>query len=184
MGVNMNNVNEYRTIIEKFARERVNQRVSNGMAVHASVLLETMFKHATAEMRIFTGELNHVVFAQDSLIAAAKQFLMKPYASLRILVQKDQGIEWAQKHPLVSSLSEMNAPHGHYELRFASGSYALDTANHFAVMDNDGYRFELDHGDCRAVANFNEPRVAIDLMKAFDKAFSLGKSSTVERKSA
>lgn len=170
----MNNVNEYRAIIERFAHERINQRVSNGMAVHAAVLLETMFKHAAAEMRIYTGELHQDVFGQSGIVDAAKGFLSKPYARLRILIQKKHDLAWVHGHPLLKAINDMAAPHGDLEVRFASGVYASDQANHFAVMDNDGYRFELQHENCQAVANFNEPRVAKNLLSVFDQAFELG----------
>lgn len=168
---------EYREIIEKFARERINKRVSNGAPAHASVLLETMFKHAVAEMRIFTKELNGSVFGEQHMIDAATRFLGKPYSSMKILLQEGKDEAWAKDHPLFKAIAKMGEPHGKVEVVNASGSYAENDANHFAVMDNDGYRFEFDHEKCKAVANFNEPKVAKDLISAFDKAFELSKKS-------
>lgn len=169
----MSNILEYREIIERFARDRTNQRVPNGLPQHASVLLETMFKHATAEMRIYTGELNEAVFGQPAMISAVASFLSKPYASMKILLQKEKDDSWVDSHPLIQAISKIQAPHGRTEIRCAQGVYATEAANHFAVMDNDAYRYELDHGACKAVANFNEPRVAEQLLSVFDKAFDL-----------
>lgn len=171
----MSDVTEYRSIIERFARERIDQRVPNGLPEHAAILLETMFANASAEIRIFTGELGSV-YGGERLIDTAKQFLSKPYSSLRILVQKGQTPQWAGQHPLLRGLSELPVPHGKVIVQQAAGGYADGKAHHFAVMDNDGYRFELEHDTCKAIANFNEPKVAKDLMKAFDAACQLSHS--------
>lgn len=164
---------EYRQIIEKFAREHIPQRVPNGLPQHAAILLETMFKYAGAEMRIFSGELHEGVFGQPSMIDAVVGFIEKRYSSLRILLEKEKDDDWVRNHPLVKAISQVGEAHGHAEIRCASGLYAGGKANHFAVMDNDGYRFERDHASCRAIANFNEPDVAKSLIQAFDVAFDL-----------
>ena len=175
MSNEISHVQEYREIIEKFARQRLNQRVPNGLPQHAAILIETMFKNAAAEMRIFTGELNKRVFGEPQAIEAALKFLSKPYAMLRILLQKDLSREEVLELPLVKSLNKLNDLHGRVEIVSASGTYATDEAKHFAVMDNDGYRFEFDHENCKAVANFNDPVTAKELIEAFDSAFSLAR---------
>lgn len=176
---NMNH-NEYREIIEQFARDRVDQRVSNGMPMHAKILLETIFKTAAAEVRIFTGELNESVFGDKELKRSVKKFLSKPYSNLQILIQKENDNDWMSKHPFISfikSLESSEVPHGSVEIRFAQGAYSSDEAKHFSVMDNDGYRFEHDHSNTLAVANFNEPKTAQQLRLVFDVAFSNAKKS-------
>ena len=174
---NESHVQEYRQIIEKFAAQRLNQRVPNGLPQHAAILIETMFQHAAAEMRIFSGDCNETVFGKPSTIAAVCNFLSKPYAVLRILVQNEKDQEWVDTHPLVTALKELESPHGQVEIIAAEGVYSTDEANHFAVMDNDGYRFEFDHQNTKAVANFNEPEVAKELLSAFDSAFKLAKET-------
>lgn len=176
----MSQISEYKKIVDRFASERINQRIPNGLYEHATVLLQAMFKNAAAEVRIFTGDLDQTVFGNPSLINSAKAFLRnKPYARLRILVQKEQNPEWLTSHPLVKAIQEIDGQKGDFELRFAKGNYSTDDAHHFAVMDNDGYRFELDHEACKAVANFNEPEVAQALLGAFDKAFSCAEEAAI-----
>lgn len=171
----MDNINEYRQIIEQFARERTNARVSNGLPLHASILIETMFKSAKAEMRIFTRELDNNVFGNADILAAAEKFISRPYAKLEILLQKSQNEKWASSHPLLTKLAELSqsGPHGNVVVRNAVGSYSNEGTNHFAVMDNDGFRYELDHDGCRAIANFNESRTASKLAEFFDLAFDI-----------
>lgn len=171
----MDNANEYREIIERFARDRVDTRVPNGTPLHASILIETMFNSATAEMRIFTRELDADVFGKAEIKKAVSKFISKPYANLKILLQRSQNEDWVKSHPLIKMLNEINVCglHGKVEIRNAIGSYAKDDANHFAVMDNDGFRFELDHDKCKALANFNEVKTAKKLVQIFDQAFDI-----------
>ena len=167
----MSESNEYRTIIQRFAKDRVNARVPNGLPMHASTLLECMFENAAAEMRIYSGKLIQDVYSGDGIVKAAAKFLGRPYASLRILLQSPADRSELANHPLLAGLSNIT-PRGSVIVRNAVGSYAKEEANHFAVMDNDGFRYELDHGKCEAIANFNEPDTAKILVQAFDAAFA------------
>ena len=162
-------VDEYRQTIERFAAERINQNISNGLPQHAKILLETMFKNASAEMRIYTGDLNADIYGDVTVVDAIKTFLLKPYAKLVILLQNQQPTDWAEKHPLIKALSLIRGSHGSVEIRFASGNYSTDEANHFAVMDNDAFRYEHNHENCEAVANFNNSKTAKQLVSVFDQ---------------
>lgn len=174
---------EYRSIIEQLASAHTNQRVSNGLTVHAAILLETMFKNASAEMRIFSRELNEVVYGTDSMLDAVRGFISKPYSSLKILLERELTEEALETHSLIKALKSVSGPHGSVEIIAASGNYSSGEVEHFAVMDNDGYRFEFDHDNTKAVANFNEPKVAKNLLKVFDQAVAFakerGKSSLI-----
>lgn len=179
---NMGQINEYQEIITRFATKRTNVRIPNGLPQHASILVETMFLNATAEMRIFTKELTKDVFGGPAILAAIKQFLSKPYASLKILLQLPQDVEWTKEHPLFHVFNEFkdkNILHGAVLIKSASGSYSKDEANHFAIMDNDGFRYETDHYNCKAIANFNEPNIAKKLIGVFDSAFEMENSQPI-----
>ncbi len=162
-------IQEYRQVIERLAAEGVSQRISNGIPVHASILLETMFKHADSEMRIYSGELSPKTYDRDELILAARRFLGRPGRRLRVLLQK--GATDLKDRKFIRAISDLGASCGTLEVRSARGVYETDAAKHFAVMDERGYRFEIDHAETRAVANFNEPVIAQELVSAFDRAF-------------
>lgn len=176
----MDDILEYRTIIERFARDRIDARVPNGLPQHASILIETMFRSATAEIRIFSRELDEKVFGSSEIKNAVIKFISnKPYANLKILLQKNHDEKWINNHFLVNAIKQIDGLHGRVEIRNAAGSYAKDDTNHFAVMDNDGFRFELDHDNCKAVANFNEPKTAKKLITAFDEAFKISRENFI-----
>lgn len=167
--------NEYKELIEDLARDRKHLRVPNGHPYHAAILMETMLNHAQAEVRIFTGTFSKEFYGQEGIVNAAWKFLSKPYTSLKILVQKPNQLD---SHPIIAKVrqaEESGIPHGNIEVIEADGAYSKKDAKHFAVMDNDGFRFETDHSNCKAVANFNEPELADELILAFDRAFEIAK---------
>lgn len=170
----MEHLSEYRELIKKFASCRTNTRIQNGLPQHASILVETMLNTATAEMRIYTKELNESVYGALEVQAALRKFLSKPYSCLKILLQDGQDQSWVSKHPLLQICEDFRhkSGHGAVMVKAAVGSYSRG-ANHFTVMDNDGYRFETDHENCKAIANFNEPETAKKLIEVFDMAFSM-----------
>ena len=166
-------VSGYGDLIERLAAQKLNQRISNGVPAHAAILLETMFRHAEEEIRIYTGKLDGDTYAAPALIREAKRFLRRPGTCLRVLLQERRTVEWAKEQPFIKQLLDTPPGLGTFEVRCARGIYATDKAKHFSVMDGTGYRFEVDHAKTRAVANFNEPEVARDFSSAFDRAYEI-----------
>lgn len=166
-------IQSYRQFIEVLARDNVNQRIPNGHPVHASVLVEAMFEKAEREMRIFTGSLAAETYDEPLLVDAACRFLTKPRSRLRILLQQPMQKTDVLSRKMVSEILAMRARRvGTFDVRVADPAYAHD--DHYAVMDDGGFRFEVDHTETTAVANFNEPSVARELASGFDVAFGLG----------
>jgi len=171
-----NELAAYRLLIDRLARGSVNQRIPNGHPMHAAILMESMFENARNDMRIFSGQLAGETYDQPELIDAACRFLERPGARLRILLQDTLPIEELARKRLVVELAEKNSRRlGAMELRTATGVYASGAAKHFAVMDDRGFRFEVDHPGTQAIANFNEQDAARDLSAAFDAAFRMAK---------
>jgi len=161
----------YKKVVGRLAKGQICQQIPNEHPMHAAALIETMFDNAEKDVRIFTGKLAKATYDQPDLVAAAARFLERPGARLRILVQRQLTHADLQDRALLAKLNESVK----LEIKQATGSYAESDANHFAVMDERGFRFELEHSKSEAVANFNEPRIARELIAAFDTAFSMGK---------
>ncbi len=165
---------EYRKLIEELAEKRANRRVPNGHPEHASILLETMFKRAEHDVRIYTGALNETVYGRPGLIEALKRFIARPGARLRVLLQDQHDAAWVKSQPMIKALYEKNR-RDNVEVAVATGVYATNKAKHFSVMDDCGFRFEHDHSQTQAVANFNEPEIALELASVFDIVFGQAK---------
>jgi len=159
---------EYRELVEKLVRNNSATRISNGQSAHAAILIETMFKNACSEVRIYSGELNNDVYCGDGVIHSAIEFLKKAGSSLRILLQKDHE---SSSHKLLNAIESNDDLLGDYEVRVAVGTYATDDADHFAIMDEKGFRYEIDHDKCNAIASFNEPETAQKMATIFDFVF-------------
>lgn len=167
---------DYKRIITLLAEEHIDARIPNGLPQHAAILIEAMFLNATKEMRIFTQNLCVEVFGKPEVLAAARKFLSKPHAKLMILLQQPSDLSKLGTHPLYQVFSQIRDKellHGAVEIKNATGSYTKDDANHFTVMDADGFRFETDHHKCKAEANFNDTKIAKKLIGAFDAAFGM-----------
>jgi hypothetical protein len=158
---------EYRALVHRLASARTDQRIPNGKAIHAAIVLEAMFARASAEMRVFSGALSPATYDVAFLREAARRFLKRPGTSLKVLIQ--ERLREVFDRPFLRELIGFPG----LSVRFALGAYARPDAKHIAVMDSVGYRFELDHSNTSAVANFNEPRVAMELASVFDRAFSI-----------
>jgi hypothetical protein len=170
---------DYRRLIQKLATNQLNQRIPNGMPAHAAILFETMFQTAKEDVRIFTGDLNPKAYASPELGKAANAFVAAPRHRLHILLQHPQDASWLTRQALVECLLSNGRLPENFQVRCATGPYAT-SARHFAVMDQCGYRYETNHDECKAFANFNEPEVATMLAASFDVAFAAAKPLTLQ----
>jgi hypothetical protein len=164
---------EYRKLIHKLASGSIDQRIPNGKPIHAAILLEAMFDRACTQMRIFTGKLSSDTYDAPFLIEAAKRFVKKPGTTLKLLIQTT-----LDDLPARHFIQAVKGAPG-LAVRFAQGAYSQRDAKHIAIMDASGFRFETDHGSTSAIANFNEPRVAVELASAFDRAFFMARPAVV-----
>jgi hypothetical protein len=162
--------NAYRQFIERFAESQLNQRIPNGKPAHAAVLFETMFKKAKDDVRIFTGDLSREAYGTPELLQSAKDAVRRG-VRVQILLQHKKDLAWVVAQPLIESTMYNGKLPANIDVRCATAPYS-DSTKHFAVMDHIGYRWEWNHKECKAFANFNEPGVASDLARTFDRAFS------------
>jgi hypothetical protein len=163
----------YEEIVEFLAKEKVNQRISNGRTEHAISLLKVMFKYAEKEIRIYTGCLFDGVYGDKGLLSAFKNFLLDENNKVFVLLQNN--VLNIDEHPMIQTANDLKKinSRGRFIVRHARGIYAQESVEHFAVMDKSGFRYELDDENKKAIANFNEPKTASNFIKAFDLAFEL-----------
>lgn len=158
----------YRRLVEDLAKDRTDRRIPNGEPGHARILVTEMLKNAEEGVRVFSGSFNKEVYGEPRLLEAACSMLRRG-KRLKVLIQNDDELAL---HPLVAALANEKREHRSLvEFKKARGTYAAADAKHFAVMDGAAFRFEVNHEKCHAVANFNEPDVALVLRKTFESAF-------------
>jgi hypothetical protein len=164
----------FRAYVRNLAKNRVGERIRTSSKRHAIAIFEAMFGSATKKICIFTEQLLPDVFGAAEVIDAAGSFISRPQTILQVLVQTPKVQSNWGEHPLFRALTS-GPPEGRGRIvaRAATGSYARDTAHHFAVVDEVGYRFEVQHDTAEAIASFSEPTTAKQLQVAFDEAFNL-----------
>ena len=164
------NQKNYFAIIDECAREKKDLVIHNGDARHAAYLLETFFRNAVSKISIFSGKLFDGVFDNSVLNNALENFLKKSGTRVDIICQEQLTSEDFKKSVFLRTLAKFK------KKVWLGDASKLDIGklNHFSIMDDTAFRYEFDHENKRAVANFGRPDVARDLEEVF---FSLKKVS-------
>ncbi|MHB8562388.1 MAG: hypothetical protein ACYDDA_00305 [Acidiferrobacteraceae bacterium] len=175
----MSNANEYYKNIDICAETKRNQMIANGFAEHAVYLMTKMFSHAANHVRLFTGGLVDdissgasgvpaLVYKSPELIAAAERFLSSENSRLEILVQDN--CDSLSSRAFVREINQKKSSgviKGTVEIRKVS-ERNMPLKHHFMVLDESGYRLELDHEKTKAIANFGDSDFASKLATVFD----------------
>jgi hypothetical protein len=159
-------INEYFALINECARTSKDLTIPNSEPKHAAYLIKTLFKNAEANIRIFTGHLFEGVFGDQDLQEEACKFLREDANhSIRIAYQARLDIS---NSTFIQTILNDKQTKGSLKVWDASEKYS-NFKNHFAVMDDKAFRFEIDHDSTRAVANFGDQANASRLVAVFDK---------------
>jgi hypothetical protein len=157
---------EYFKLIDKCAETQETFTIPNSEPKHAIYLLKTLFKNANFAIRIFTGRLFEGVYGNEDLKEEARNFLRKDANnSVRIAYQEPLDIT---NCAFIQTI--LNDEHRKGSLKVWNANEKFnDLNNHFAVMDERAFRFETDHTNTKAIANFGDPENAKRLVDFFDK---------------
>ncbi len=168
----------YRASVDECARERRDRFLSNRTTGHARYILERIFEYAESEVRLWTNgmpreENGEPMYASADLIDAAMVFLGKPNTRLSIVVNGHIDVDEGQSlydHPFLGAV--LRHEHADSQVRVVhvhnpdDADHVLDVRG-FVVMDESGYRAEIDDGS-RAVVNFGDREVAGSLVATFE----------------
>ncbi len=164
--------------IDECALNRINFPISNGEARHAAYLLRTFFKFAKERVCIYTGSLFPGVYENEELIKNAIMFLKNnSNAILRIAYQDNVSSEKIIKRKIIQEIIKNDLSPRLLLLNASSAGFKHKNLypNHFALMDGEAYRYELDHVKRSAEANFGDPDIAMDLSIIFNKLIKTSK---------
>lgn len=162
---------EYYETIDRCAEEEIDLTIYNSDPKHASYLLTTLLSRAKSEVCIYTGGLSETVFADQSLINKAIEFLKGNVShKIRIVFQEKNNQDKLLGNAFVKAIiseGSLGSLIDRLELWQAS-EYCYDIKNHFTVMDRKAFRYETDHGKKTAVANFGDKDSAKTLFDMFE----------------
>ncbi|MDO8811901.1 MAG: hypothetical protein Q7J38_07740 [Gallionella sp.] len=139
---------EYRVAVTALATNKENRRFLNDSCEHAKLLADLMIGCAQNddETVIYSGELGKDCF-ENALVSSQ--------GKVRILLDNKSGNE------IINSLPE------NVKARIEVRMIKHPCDEHFFVSGN-SFRYETDHEESTAVANFNEPETAIKLKALFN----------------
>lgn len=164
-------MDEYLQLIEKAIKNRDGTPLPNGTLDHARMLMEAMFRTASKSLRILTGTLNARVYGTPEAIERAKQFLANPAHTLSIIFEEPFTAEQADRHPLLAAVRHFP----NVKLYSLKPELRDRISSHFAVTDEDSYRYEADKTKPSAVAAFGDKEgMAGTLTKTFDLLTAIG----------
>ncbi len=153
----------YKANVDSLARLNSNEIFENGMPLHAAIIFDAFFRHATKSVKIFCRNLSAEVFKEKWLLDSAKCALHKRGISISVLV-KDQPQEsefrtWLQDNDSHPALV--------YRRRVGETNARAQVPFNFAVMDGKAYRFEPNEIDVVASACMNDPKISSDLERYY-----------------
>lgn len=170
---------EYFEIINSCAKKKTDLMIPNGNALHAAYLFKTFFKFSQNKICIFTGRLYSEVFDNEEVIENAKKFLREGGdRSIEIAIQgQEEEIEdIVENRKFISTIINDQERKGSLRVYDSRGlPRKIKTINHFATMDDRAFRFETDHKESKAFANFGDKEKTSILIETFNTISNLSK---------
>lgn len=170
------NITLYSDHVASLAQNKSNELIPNGSNAHAIVLIQSLFLNAEKKMRIFSSMLKREIYEDNQIINGLANFLNKPEAKLEIIVQ-DYHLYDNRNNLSHNNFFKICSDSDKCSINVASEKDRL-LKEHFVIMDDMGYRFCPDKNGSSAVASFNRPTIAANLIKQFDILF--GRSEPIE----
>ncbi len=175
----------YFDMIDKAAARSKDLPIGNGNVRHATYLVGRLLEVATSHVRLFSGSLMQrsgdgmAVYANPTVIKAAKAFLGKEGVRMDVLLENDIDAPDAMQHPIVAQAArcrDENTLRGTLRIRRVMDSYVEKVKNgnhhlHWMTVDECAYRVEIDPDEHRAIGNFRDAKLTALLAESFDELF-------------
>lgn len=162
-------IDRYQEVVQRLAKEKIDSRFSNKGPEHARVVVETMFRHASSSVNLFTGCLNKDFYTSEPVLESLKDFLARTKGALTIICASTPDSDTVS----VIKQSEFGSNVQIRVLSPAEAGTGNHVQHHFMTADGVAYRLEVNDAAREAVVNFNEPAVAMTLNNWFDAQFAL-----------
>lgn len=171
------NADEYRFHIDRLIREKNGEVVLNGSHSHATIIIERMFANAENDVSILSRRFDPRIYGTPELVEQAELFLAQPDRTAHIVLEEMDEAALAD-HPFFARLAKF-IEKGNLSLRKVPDRYADLIKINFAVMDDNGYRFEKDKRQAIASAAFGVGGMANNLRNLFDDIWALSEPKVV-----
>ncbi len=143
----MQRMDERKDVIFRQISQHNGKQVPVASRDHTIALIESMFNNAHEIIRIYTTELSPKVYANSKILEAARSFLFYNAHRLEIITEK-LNKDTVQRHPFILSFP----PEYNIKIYKVSPGISRNIPYHFALMDNECFRFEGDKMKFASVA--------------------------------
>jgi len=154
---------EYRNEIDRLMRNGGGEKILNGSADHAAIILERMFHHGKESIKIFSRSFTPNIYGNSMLLSAAQSFLSRGHR-VNIIVEEKHNVSGAL-HPFFKQLRDYDA----IDIRHLHKKLAPIVNTNFSVKDDTDIRVSDEAESMQAVATFGDMDEAKKLSRYFDK---------------
>lgn len=144
--------------------------ILNGSHEHASIIIERMFANANKSVAILTRKFDARIFAATRLINEASHFFGDTERTSRILIE-DVDETSLERNQFIKEFYRYQ----NLEIREVSESLKNIVDVNFSIMDDSGYRLEVDKHQAVAVACFGDSSFTKGLSNTFDAIWEFSK---------
>jgi Ca2+-dependent lipid-binding protein len=159
----MMTLEEYKTRINRLITENSGEIELNGSHDHASVIIDCMLARAQSSVRILSRTFDPRIYAKSDVVASARLFLGEQGRKCQVLVEEVSPVwnenDFVALEKLFPNLEIKQVPE---VLRDA-------VSMNFALMDDNGLRFEKDQTEASAFVTFGKKELTSDLSRLFEK---------------
>jgi hypothetical protein len=165
-------IERYKLLVDRCARERLDYIISNGSPMHARVLIAKLFDTARQSASIVSGQLIDAtsdgaeVYGYNEVIASAFQFLRRAGTKLQIILE--QPIHLQLENRFLKAVVDDVDRKGSVVIYPATAAVNITRTPHLMVTDALAYRLELDNKDVQAFANFGDNAGAASVINLFN----------------
>ncbi len=156
---------DYEELIQDLVATGSDELILNSNTDHAKVLIRYLFKSSRDRICIFSSQLNDNIYDDQYVINEIEAFA-ENRGQVEILLQHPEDFDRGRKVFLL--LKKFTS-----QIVVKSVTNLKDKAiqAHFVVNDNNGFRFCEDKSKPSAIASYNQPDTAKNLIEQFDILF-------------
>jgi hypothetical protein len=163
----MMTLEEYKNRINRLITENSGEIELNGSHDHASVIIDCMLARAQSTVRILSRTFDPRIYAKPDVVASARLFLGEQNRKCRVLVEEISPV-WGE-----NGFVALEKLFPNLEIKQVPESLRASVSMNFALMDDNGLRYEKDQNEASAFVMFGKKELTTDLSRLFDKLWGL-----------
>lgn len=159
-------IEQYRDKIDRLISEATGEVILNGSHDHAAVVIEKMFDRAKSTVRILTRKFDPRIYCVSQTVEAAKRMLGDRSRSIHILIEELAATN-QHDNPYFCDLANYN----NLVLKEVPEALRGPISVNFALMDDNGFRFEKDQLGTSAIVAFGDRTLTPRLSAIYDRVW-------------